>query len=96
MVGFHFVFPKRWPIQVCLYSLIINRKINTSPTTVDEKDILTKLLVTPAIRAIELHFKHGLVVHARNKNGVTIKDALDAIHHKYKKRVRPSTNTVFD
>lgn len=67
-----------------------NRKINTSSTSVDEKDILKKLLVTPAIRAIDLHFKDGLVIHARNRTGVTIKDALDSIHKQFKKRVSMS------
>lgn len=70
-----------------------NRRINTSPTTVDEKEILKKPLVTPAIRAIELHFSYGLVVTARNRTGVTIKDALEVIYNKYKKKVILLSNT---
>jgi len=61
-------------------------KINTSSTTVEEKDILAKPLITPPVRAVDLHFEHGVVVTARNRMGVTIKDALDAIYKHYKKR----------
>ena len=64
------------------------RKINTSPTTVEEKDILKKLLTTPPVKKIDLHFPLGLEVTARNLKGVTIKDALDAIYKQFKKRVR--------
>lgn len=55
--------------------------------TVDEKDILKKPLITPLVRAVDLHFQHGVVVTARNRQGVTIKDAMDAIHKPNKKRV---------
>lgn len=68
---------------------VLFRKINTSPSTVDEKDILKKFLTTPPVKKIDLHFPLGLEVTARNLKGVTIKDALDAIHKPYKKRVRP-------
>ncbi|OIW24539.1 hypothetical protein CONLIGDRAFT_685508 [Coniochaeta ligniaria NRRL 30616] len=61
-------------------------KINTSPTTVEEKEHLKKLLTTPPVKKIDLHFPLGLEVTARNLKGVTIKDALDAIHKAYKKR----------
>ncbi|KAL2266031.1 hypothetical protein VTJ83DRAFT_5383 [Remersonia thermophila] len=61
-------------------------KINTSPTTIEDKDILKKLLTTPPVKKIDLHFPLGLEVTARNLKGVTIKDALDAIHKAYKKR----------
>ena len=63
------------------------RKINTSPSTIDEKDHLKKLLTTPPVKKIDLHFPLGLEVTARNLKGVTIKDALDAIHKQFKKRV---------
>lgn len=63
------------------------RKINTSPATIDEKDMLKKLLTTPPVKKIDLHFPLGLEVTARNLKGVTIKDALDAIHKQFKKRV---------
>ncbi|RYO88481.1 hypothetical protein DL763_005980 [Monosporascus cannonballus] len=61
-------------------------KINTSPTTIDDKDILKFPLVTPMVRAIDLEFALGSHVTARNRLGVTIKDALDAIHKLNKKR----------
>ncbi|CAP66492.1 uncharacterized protein PODANS_4_3430 [Podospora anserina S mat+] len=61
-------------------------KINTSPSTIEEKDMLKKLLTTPPVKKIDLHFPLGLEVTARNLKGVTIKDALDAIHKQFKKR----------
>ncbi|KAK7756298.1 hypothetical protein SLS62_001524 [Diatrype stigma] len=74
------------PITVASETQGTGWKINKSSSTVEDKDILKKLLVTPAVRAIELHFFTGVVVTARNRTGVTIKDALDAIHSKNKKR----------
>lgn len=62
--------------------------MNTSPATVDDKDVLKKLLTTPPIKKIDLHWPLGLEVTARNLKGVTIKDALDAIYKQYKKKVR--------
>jgi hypothetical protein len=64
-----------------------NRKINTSPTAIDEPAILKKMLTDPPVKKIDLHFPLGLEVTARNLKGVTIKDALDAIHKSFKKRV---------
>ena len=64
-----------------------NRKLNTSPSTVEDKDVLKKPLCTPLIKKIDLHFPLGLEVTARNLKGVTIKDALDAIHKQFKKKV---------
>ncbi|KAL1843251.1 hypothetical protein VTJ49DRAFT_2582 [Mycothermus thermophilus] len=61
-------------------------KINTSPSTVEDKEILKKFLTTPPVKKIDLHFPLGLEVTARNLKGVTIKDAFDAIHKQYKKR----------
>jgi hypothetical protein len=62
------------------------RKINTSPSSIDDKEYLKKLLTTPPVKKIDLHFPLGLEVTARNLKGVTIKDALDAIHKQFKKR----------
>lgn len=45
------------------------------------------MLTEPPIKKIDLHFPLGLEVTARNLKGVTIKDALDAIHKQFKKRV---------
>jgi hypothetical protein len=69
---------------------------------VEDKEYLKKLLTTPPVKKIDLHFPLGLEVTARNLKGVTIKDALDAIHKPYKKRVSllgpkapsPSVNTA--
>ena len=54
---------------------------------VEDKEYLKKLLCTPPIKKIDLHFPLGLEVTARNLKGVTIKDALDAIYKQYKKKV---------
>jgi hypothetical protein len=70
-------------------------KINTSPTTVEDKEILKKYLTTPSVRKIDLHFPLGLEVTARNLKGVTIKDALDAIHKAYKKRSDDELDTPY-
>ena len=45
------------------------------------------MLTEPPVKKIDLHFPMGLEVTARNLKGVTIKDALDAIHKQYKKKV---------
>lgn len=69
--------------------------MNTSPSTVEEKELLKVHLTQPPLKKIDLHFPLGLEVTARNLKGVTIKDALDAIHKQFKKRVsrpRPLTN----
>lgn len=64
-----------------------HRKLNTAPSTIDDKEVLKKLLCHPPIKKIDLHFPLGLEVTARNLKGVTIKDALDAIHKQFKKKV---------
>ncbi|KAG5781808.1 hypothetical protein H9Q73_004533 [Fusarium xylarioides] len=61
-------------------------KINTSPNTVEDPAILKLHLSKPPVKRIDLHFPLGKEVTARNLKGVTIKDALDAIHKAYKKR----------
>jgi hypothetical protein len=61
--------------------------LNTSPSSIDEKDLLKKPLCTPLVKKVDLHFPLGLEVTARNLKGVTIKDALDAIHKQFKKKV---------
>ncbi|KAJ3952715.1 hypothetical protein N0V92_010832 [Colletotrichum tropicale] len=52
----------------------------------EEKEILKKHLTEPPVKRIDLHFPLGMEVTARNLKGVTIKDAMDAIHKAYKKR----------
>ena len=67
--------------------LTSNRRLNKSPATLEEKEVLKKFLTTPPVKKIDLHFPLGLEVTARNLKGVTIKDALDAIHKQFKKKV---------
>ncbi|KAI5310876.1 hypothetical protein KEM55_005094 [Ascosphaera atra] len=64
----------------------LNWKLNAAPSTVEDKDYLKKYLVTPPVKKIDLIFPLGLKVTARNLHGVTIKDALDALHKPYKKK----------
>jgi len=64
----------------------LNWRINKSPSTVEDKENLKKLLTTPPVKKIDLHFPLGLEVTARNLKGVTIKDALDAIYKQYRKK----------
>ncbi|KAL4914193.1 hypothetical protein BDW62DRAFT_190832 [Aspergillus aurantiobrunneus] len=61
-------------------------KLNTSPATIEDKDILKLHLVNPPVKKIDLQFPLGLEVTARNMKGVTIKDALDAIYKQFKKK----------
>ena len=65
------------------------RRINKSPATLEEpeKSALKKMLTTPPVKKIDLHFPLGLEVTARNLKGVTIKDALDAIYKQFRKKV---------
>ncbi|KAK4238334.1 homogentisate 1,2-dioxygenase-domain-containing protein [Achaetomium macrosporum] len=73
-------------LQIAKETQATGWKINTSPTTVEDKEILKKMLTTPPVKKIDLHFPLGLEVTARNLKGVTIKDALDAIYKQFKKR----------
>ncbi|KAB8229285.1 hypothetical protein ETB97_001009 [Aspergillus alliaceus] len=61
-------------------------KLNTSPSTIEDKDILKLYLVNPPVKKIDLRFPLGLEVTARNLKGVTVKDALEAIYKQYKKK----------
>ena len=65
------------------------RHINKSPASLEEpeKSALKKMLTTPPVKKIDLHFPLGLEVTARNLKGVTIKDALDAIYKQFRKKV---------
>ncbi|KAF7507103.1 hypothetical protein GJ744_010916 [Endocarpon pusillum] len=73
-------------LQIAKETQKLNWKLNTSPSTIDDKDVLKKMLTTPPVKKIDLHFPLGLEVSARNLKGVTIKDALDAIHKQFKKK----------
>lgn len=61
-------------------------RLNKSPNTIEDKDILALKLIDPPVKKIDLHFPLGLEVTARNSKGVTIKDALDAIYKQFKKK----------
>ncbi|EAW22965.1 uncharacterized protein NFIA_016610 [Aspergillus fischeri NRRL 181] len=61
-------------------------KLNTSPSTIEDKDVLKMYLVTPPVKKIDLVWPLGLSVTARNLKGVTVKDALDAIYKQFKKK----------
>ncbi|KAI0851195.1 hypothetical protein F5Y00DRAFT_16628 [Daldinia vernicosa] len=81
------VWETRTKLQLAPETQKTGWKINTSPSKIDDKDILKKPLVTPLVKSIDLKTNLGMVVTARNlKEGVTIKDALDAIYHKNRKR----------
>lgn len=73
-------------LQIAIETQKTNWRINKSPTTVEDKDILKKMLTTPPVKKIDLHFPLGLEVTARNLKGVTIKDALDAIYKQFRKK----------
>lgn len=79
-------------IAIAVPSLTRCRKLNTSPSTVEDPSILKKMLTTPPVKKIDLHFPLGLEVTARNLKGVTIKDAMDAIHKQFKKKVLSNPN----
>jgi len=64
----------------------LNWKINTSPSTIEEKEYLKKLVCHPPIRRIDLRWPLGLEVTARNNHGVTIKDVCDAIYKQFRKK----------
>jgi hypothetical protein len=74
------------PIELPVETQKTGWKINKSSSTVEDPNILAMKLTTPPVKRIDLHFPLGLEVTARNLKGVTIKDALDAIHKAYKKR----------
>ena len=65
----------------------ISRKLNSSPSTIEDKDVLKKMLTEPPVKKIDLVWPLGLEVTARNLRGVTIKDACDAIYKQFKKKV---------
>ncbi|KAK2626188.1 hypothetical protein QTJ16_004450 [Diplocarpon rosae] len=73
----------------------LNWRINKSPLSLDEpeKNALKKMLTTPPVKKIDLHFPLGLEVTARNLRGVTIKDALDAIYKQFRKKADDELET---
>ncbi|KAJ3538935.1 hypothetical protein NM208_g5693 [Fusarium decemcellulare] len=73
-------------LEVAVETQATGWQINKSSVTVDDPAILKLHLTKPPVKRIDLHFPLGMEVTARNMKGVTIKDALDAIHRAYKKR----------
>jgi hypothetical protein len=73
---------------------LLFRKLNKSPSTVEDPSYLALPLCIPKVKKITLHFPLGLEVTARNMKGVTIKDALEAIHKQFKKRVRLPSSSI--
>jgi len=80
-------------LQIAKETQKLNWKINTSPMALEDKETLKKFLTTPPIKKIDLHFPLGLEVTARNLRGVTIKDALDAIHKQFRKKADDELET---
>ncbi|KAH7398481.1 hypothetical protein BKA66DRAFT_566080 [Pyrenochaeta sp. MPI-SDFR-AT-0127] len=73
-------------IKISIETQKLGWKLNKSPSTVEDPAVLKQPLTEPKLKKITLHFPLGLEVTARNLKGVTIKDALDAIHKQFKKR----------
>ncbi|KAF7115583.1 hypothetical protein CNMCM5793_002677 [Aspergillus hiratsukae] len=67
-------------------------KLNTPPSSIEDRDILKMYLVNPPVKKIDLVWPLGLSVTARNLKGVTVKDALDAIYKQFKKKACLSTH----
>jgi len=73
-------------IQISIETQKLGWKLNESSSKVEDPAVLKLPLCLPKVKKITLHFPLGLEVTARNMKGVTIKDALDAIHKQFKKR----------
>lgn len=73
-------------IKIAIETQKLGWKLNKSSSTVEDPSVLKMPLTEPKLKSIALHFPLGLEVTARNLKGVTIKDALDAIHKQFKKR----------
>lgn len=73
-------------LKISIETQKTNWKINTSPSTIADPDLLKIPLCTPLIKKVDLIWPSGLTVSARNLKGVTIKDALDAIYKQFKKK----------
>ncbi|KAI8942712.1 hypothetical protein NX059_000760 [Plenodomus lindquistii] len=73
-------------IEISIETQKLGWKLNKPSSTVEDPAVLKLPLTNPKLKSIALHFPLGLEVTARNLKGVTIKDALDAIHKQFKKR----------
>jgi len=75
------------PVELPIATQQTGWMVNTSPTGdhVEDPAILDEFLTDPPIKRIDLWFELGdTSVSASNFKGVTIKDALKAIHKRYK------------
>lgn len=88
MVGSHDIEKENIDLQIAIETQKTGWKLNTPPSKLEDKEMLSTLLVTPPIKKIDLVWPLGLTVTARNMKGVTIKDALEAIYKQFKKKVR--------
>lgn len=83
----------RTPVTVAKELSRLNWKMNTPLSTIEGENINIPL-TNPPLKAVKIYFSTGINVTARNlSNGVTIKDALKAIHKMFHKKV--STGTCF-
>jgi len=64
----------------------LNWKMNTSPTTCQEPEVMKKFVCNPPMNKIDLTFDTGMVLTARNRKGVTVKDCLDVIWKQFRKK----------
>ncbi|KAL7910831.1 hypothetical protein GGI35DRAFT_445718 [Trichoderma velutinum] len=74
------------PLSLAIETQQTGWKINQRPKDLDNDQLLQVPLTKPPIKSITLKFPHGKEVVARNMKGLTIGDALSAIHKANKNR----------
>ncbi|EHK44045.1 uncharacterized protein TrAtP1_008518 [Trichoderma atroviride] len=74
------------PLKLAVETQQTAWKINQRPKDLDNDQLLMIPLTAPPIKSITLKFPHGKEVVARNMKGLTIGDALSAIHKANKNR----------
>jgi hypothetical protein len=74
------------PLKLAIETQQTAWKINQRPKDLDNDQLLQTPLTQPPIKSITLKFPHGKEVVARNLKGLTIGDALSAIHKANKNR----------
>jgi len=78
---------QKTPIVIAKDVPRLNWKMNTSPGSLEDGINLDVPLTNPPLKAVQIWFPTGLHCTARNlRKGVTIKDALKAIHKMYHKK----------
>jgi len=77
-------------LQIAKETQVLNWRLNKSPKKLEDPEhgYLKKYLTTPPVKKINLQFASGLKVVASNLKGVTIGDALEAIHKQFRKKGR--------